>query len=271
MPTYDINKRFYQGANLVVEDLLLLEAFQIGYMPGMVPKEEFASVLEAHPYIRRFLEAKCPESKPFLEEVATHDLHSNDCTLAECEDHVVWTIADLLVYNKCPEVYDSKEFHQWDFGEVTAITPLKGKFVVDVGAGTGRVALEAAETAEAVLAVEPVANLRRFMRTKAEKQGLENLFVSDGFMNYIPLRDASADVLITSHAFGWRTEEEFLEMQSELERVVRSGGFIIHCPGTAEVPREDGLHQRLVTPGLGYDFARFQLADGWKRKYWKQV
>ena len=67
----------------------------------------------------------------------------------------------LIVYNKCPDLYDGLEFHGWDFAEVTGITPLVGKVVVEVGAGTGRLALEAAATADTVFAVEPVARLRR--------------------------------------------------------------------------------------------------------------
>ena len=60
----------------------------------------------------------------------------------------MWTIADLLVYDKCPEVYDGLEFHSWDFGELAGITPLENKVVIEGGAGTGRVTLEAALTAQ---------------------------------------------------------------------------------------------------------------------------
>ena len=188
--------------------------------------------------------------------------------LTRAEDVVVWTIADLIVYNKCPELYDGLEFHGWDFAEVTSITPLGGKVVVDVGAGTGRVALEAALTAYTVFAVEPVARLRRFIREKAASQGRRNVHVVDGFGHVIPLPDDLADVVITSHALGWRLEEEL----AEFERIAAPGGCIIHCPGTAETPHDKSeyeQHERLVSPDWRYQHARYREADGWKRKYWE--
>jgi ubiquinone/menaquinone biosynthesis C-methylase UbiE len=177
----------------------------------------------------------------------------------------VWTIADLLVYNRCPEVYDALEFHGWDFGEVTRITPLDDKVVIDGGAGTGRVTLEAAQAARHVFSVEPVARLRQYIREKAAALGLDNVFVMDGFLHAIPLTDGFADVLITSHALGWDLEREL----QEFERVVKPGGAIIHCPGTADSPYDRDTHMRLVSPEWGYAYARYQQSDGWKRKYWK--
>ena len=177
---------------------------------------------------------------------------------------------DLIVYNKCPELYGGLEFHGWDFAEVTSIMPLFGKVVVEVGGGTGRVALEAAATADTVFAVEPVARLRQFIREKAAQQGLCNVHVLDGFGHNIPLPDGFADVVITSHALGWRLEEEL----EEFERVAAPGGCIIHCPGTAENPNnksEEEHHERLVSPEWGYEFSRYREADGWKRKYWKHL
>jgi len=45
----------FKGVSLEVEDLYLLEAFQIGYFPGWVPERELAVVLWAYPSIKRFL------------------------------------------------------------------------------------------------------------------------------------------------------------------------------------------------------------------------
>ena len=87
----------------------------------------------------------------------------------------------------------------------------------------------------------------------------------DGFLNAIPLPDRFADVLITSHGLGWRLKSE----QREFERVVKKGGFIIHCPGTAR--SEEEQHTRLVSADLGYEFSWYQAPDARKRKYWKQL
>jgi len=266
--TYNTFKRTFKGVSLKVEDLYLLESFQIGYFPGWVPEREFAAILWAYPSIQQFLAKKCPSIIDFIKNVmAGHRPEADQQELAECSDKLVWTIADLLVYNKCPESYDALEFHNWDFHEVTTITPLYDKVVIDGGAGTGRVALEAAQFARQVFAVEPVSRLRQFIRDKASKAGLSNLFVIDGFLHSIPLPDEFADVLITSHALAWRLEDEL----REFERVTKKGGFIIHCPGTAEVAAEEYQHSRLISSDWQYEFSRYREPDGWKRKYWKQL
>ena len=228
-------RELFAGADLHIGDLYLLESFQIEYLPGWVPERELALVLWAHPSIDFFLRTKSPAVSQFLDATkAGHPPAADRSDLARAEDVVVWTIADLIVYNKCPELYDGLEFHGWDFAEVTSITPLVGKVVVEVGAGTGRLALEAAATADTVFAVEPVARLRQFIREKAVQQGLCNVHVLDGLGHAIPLPDGFADVVITSHALGWRLEEEL----EEFERVAMTGGYIIHCPGTAETPHD---------------------------------
>ncbi|UCH42856.1 MAG: class I SAM-dependent methyltransferase [Dehalococcoidales bacterium] len=268
MSLADAFKRMFKGAYLEVEDLFLLESFQIGYLPGVVPERELAVVLHEHPAIKHYLVKRNPSVAGFIEgALAKYKPAGNQQELADCSDKLLWTIADLLIYHKCPEVYDSLDFHNWDFGEVIMIAPLDGKIVIDGGAGTGRVTLEVARTARHVFAVEPVARLRRFIREKALKDNMNNIFVIDGFLDTIPLPDGFADVLITSHALGWRLEAEL----SEFERVVRKGGWIIHCPGTAEVAREEDQHSRLISGVYNYQFSRYRESDGWKRKYWKQL
>ena len=267
MSTADTFKQMFSGVTLEIEDLYLLESFQIGYFPGWVPERELAAVLWEHPSIKRFLVKKCPSITDWVERVLVQFEPTDDPQeLATHTEELVWTIADLLVYNKCPEVYDALEFHNWDFSEVTNITSLQNMVVIDGGAGTGRVAIEAAQTADQVYAVEPVARLRQFIRGKTVEADLCNVFVMDGFLHAIPLPDKFADVLITSHALGWQLEEEL----KEFERVVKKDGFIIHCPGTAETAVEEEQHSRLISSEWGYEFSRYKEADGWKRKYWKR-
>ena len=257
----------FQGVSLDAEDLYLLEDFQISYLPGWIPEREFAALLWAYPSIKRYLVRRCPSIGGFVQRImAEHSPASGTRELTAWADHVVWTIADLLVYNKCPEAYDQLPFHAWDFGEVTEIAELGGRVIVDVGSGTGRVALEAARTAAYVYAVEPVARLRRFIREKAADAGVTNVYVMDGFLHAVPLPDGTADVIITSHALDWQLESELCE----LERVASEGGTIIHCPGTAVSPGDETLHQRLVSADWGYSFAQYEAPDGWKRKYWKR-
>ena len=267
MSLADHFRKMFRGATLEVDDLLLLESFQIALLPGWVPEREFGIVLAARPEIARFLVTRCPKVTGFIDAVIQK---SKDGVVPQdlkiCGDTVVWTIADLLVYNKCPEVYDTQPFHGWNFTEISSIVDLTGKTVLDCGSGTGRVALEAAETAATVFAVEPVARLRQFIRSKARQKGLSNVYVVDGFLHHLPFPDAFADIVITSHALGWKLQKEL----GEFQRVVRSPGVIIHCPGTA-VSAEDDQHATLVAPPWGYKWSEYEEADGPKRKYWKRT
>ena len=45
-------RNMFQGIDLSVEDLYLLEAFQIGSLADRVPQREFAAILRANPSIK---------------------------------------------------------------------------------------------------------------------------------------------------------------------------------------------------------------------------
>jgi len=258
----------FSGVELELHDLFLLETFQIAYLPGWIPEKEFACVIEHNPEIAVFLEKKYPPIASFISRVKEENAsYVPDKPSRESTDRLLWTIADMLVYGKCPEVYDSLDFHNWDFGEITSITPLDRLTVIDAGSGTGRVAFEAAETASSVYAVEPVARLRQFIREKASRQNKNNIHAADGFLHCIPFPDSFADVLITSHALGWKLDREL----REFERVVRNGGYIIHCPGTSVGDNSGSTREVLLSPEWGYSFKVYSEAGGDKRKYWKKL
>lgn len=100
MASVDTFKRLFEGASLKAEDLFLLESFQIGYLPGWAPERELAAVLWARPAISRYLIKRCPAIEDYVQRVmAEHSSIEDLQELAVCEDTLVWTIADLLVYN----------------------------------------------------------------------------------------------------------------------------------------------------------------------------
>ncbi|TDW19470.1 class I SAM-dependent methyltransferase [Kribbella kalugense] len=72
-----------------------------------------------------------------------------------------------------------------------------GEHVVDVGAGTGNVALLAADLGARVTAVEPAARLREVIEETAAGR---DLVVVDGTAESIPLTDGSADVILSNFA-----------------------------------------------------------------------
>ena len=127
---------------------------------------------------------------------------------------------------------------------------------------TDDVAVRAVETAAVVFAVEPVSRLRQFIRKRAEQKDLNNLYVSDGFNHALPFPDSFADVIITSHALGWKLQKEL----KEFKRVVKKPGVIIHCPGTA-VGSEENTHKILTNAPWLYRYSEYNEPDGCKRKY----
>ncbi len=260
-------RKMFQGIDLSVEDLYLLDRFQIGCLPDRVPQREFAAVLRASPSIERFLMTKYPPIADFIEDLFTRfGPAANQQELDEYSDRLVWEIADQFVYIKRPDMYDERVDLGWNFEEVLSIVPLEHKLVIDAGAGTGRVAFAAAQTAGLVFAVEPVTSLRQFIRKKAAETGVTNLFAIDGFLHAIPLPAGFADVLITSNAIGWQLDDEL----SEIERVVKAGGYAIHLFSHADDNEQVAPLHSLLT-SRHYVCSRYKGKDGWKGKYWKQI
>jgi ubiquinone/menaquinone biosynthesis C-methylase UbiE len=152
----------------------------------------------------------------------------------------------------------------WESSELTDLVDFNGKTVIDLGSGTGRLALIAAPLARTVFAVEPVGNLRCYIKDKTRRQGFENVYPVDGTNTAIPFPDYFADVTMSGHVFGDLPEEEYQEM----ERVTRPGGMLILCPGTSR--KETRAHEYLLT----HDFEWAEFEEPGKhivRKYWKTL
>jgi SAM-dependent methyltransferase len=178
------------------------------------------------------------------------------------ERAVLRSIDDLVVYAVDPAVYDAQPGLAWDTRELTGLVSFAGKAVIDVGSGTGRLALAAAAAgAKAVFAVEPVANLRDYLKQKARAAGFGHVYAVDGTITDLPFPGAFADVTMGGHVFGDAPAAEY----AELARVTRPGGMIILCPGNGDTDNE--VHQFLVE--RGFQWSRFEEpGDGMKRKYW---
>ncbi|MEW5869178.1 MAG: class I SAM-dependent methyltransferase [Chloroflexota bacterium] len=243
--------------------LLLLERVQISWMADWSLDQEMALALRANPAVAWYLRHKCPEAEPWLERLEAIEVDASDAqAVYAAEQHILQKMNDWLVYVVDPAVYDAQPFLNWDSQELSGLVDFSGKVVLDIGAGTGRLAFVAAPQAQTVYCVEPVGNLRCYIREKARRMGLHNVYAVDGLITEIPFPDGFADVCMGGHVFGDEPEREL----SELERVTRPGGMVILCPGSSE--RENEAHQVLVKGG--YQWSRFEEPrDGWKRKYWK--
>lgn len=91
-----------------------------------------------------------------------------------------------------------------------------GTDVLDLGAGTGKLAHVLARTGARTIAVEPLATMRAKLAELAPQ--VEAL---EGTAEAIPLDDASVDAVAVAQAFHWFRGEEAL---AEIHRVLRPGG-----------------------------------------------
>lgn len=260
-------RELFPEVKLQAEDLLLLEAFQIAYLPDRLARKEFATLLREYPVVQRFLIRKNSSISSFLISLLKENTPVTDSwQIREQCQKALWEIGDLIIYNKYPELFDVKAPAHWDIEEITSICPLEEKIVADVGAGSGRIAFLTAPLAQTIFAVEPLSSFRSFMKEKAMKQQVDNLFVMDGTLDYIPLPNDSLDVLITSNAIGWNLDKEL----KEIERVVKPGGYAIHLLHS-NLQQEDSLCNTLSPAPWNYLCTRKTEKETRKTRYYKSM
>ena len=241
---------------------LLMERIQLQWLITWLPKRECGIALRAHPAVAWYFKNKCPETASWVDAViADAPANLSREEIREAEETVLASCNDMVVYAVDPSVYDAQPFLAWDSEELLSIAEFDDKVVLDIGSGTGRLALTVAGAARTVYAVDPVANLRRFVVEKARRSGYGNVYAVDGLLTEIPFPDGFADITMAGHVFGDDPEAEI----AEAERVTKPGGMVIACPGNGDV--DNPMHAAFLAHG--YEWGSFeQPRDGVKRKYW---
>lgn len=257
--------KWIDTTKLSFKNLFLLERWQIELLAQRPFGKDITISLKANPEVEWFLRHKCPEISGWLDKVlsietagsSTEDIRKSELVIMD-------ELNDWLTYAIDPAVYDNQSFLKWDSAELLKLTDFSGKVVLDIGSGTGKLAFLVADKAKTIYAVEPVENLRHWMKNKTQEKKLNNFYVADGFIENLPFPKDFADIVMSGHVFGDNLEGE----NQELERVVKKGGMVIHCPGNNDEDNE--THRFLVNHG--YEWSRFEEPDdGVKRKYWKIV
>ncbi len=252
-----------QSANTI----MLLDELHLHYLSQEEPREDIAFIFKAYPHIAWYICNKMPELAAWVnmltQMVANEPLPSNMDSLI---GDVMESIEDWIIYVTTPDDYHRQSFNEWDENELTSLTDYSGKTVVDIGSGTGKQAFAVAPFAKSVYCVEPVWNLRRFLKQRAEKEGINNIYIIDGVIEDLPFAPSFADVTISGHVVG----EDIPSEISAMERITKPGGMIILCPGNNDADNDN--HSQLLE--LGYSWSKFlepgeDFGGGYKRKYWK--
>lgn len=188
--------------------------------------------LNANPAVKWYLTHRCPECASIVMELAAAAPFATDAdeirnaeisALMGVEDFTIYTTPEQMAEN-CDFIYGWRKEHLFDLADLT------DKIVLDVGAGSGRLAFAAAEKAAWVYASEPVSTLRAYMRAQIAKESLKNIRVLDGFVTELPFPDDTFDVVMSGHVLGDHWDREL----DEIARVCKSGGWLLNCPGDSK-------------------------------------
>jgi SAM-dependent methyltransferase len=251
-------------SHLSFNTLLLLEQVQLSWLPGWLPEKELRIALRANPVVEWYFRHKCPSTNEWLDRVMAVDKDAayTPDEIRRAEVEILASMTDLIIYAVDPSIYDALPFLNWDPNELLGLMDFSGKTIIDVGAGTGKLTFLAAEKARVVFAVEPVSNLRNFLKQEAVSNNLNNVYTMDGLITDIPFPPDFADITMAGHVFGEYLDREY----EELSRVTKPGGMIILCPGNNDL--ENDVHKFLIAHG--FEWSSFEEPGaGIKRKYWR--
>ncbi|HSL41992.1 MAG TPA: class I SAM-dependent methyltransferase [Anaerolineales bacterium] len=115
-----------------------------------------------------------------------------------------------------------------------SITPLENRVVLDLGAGTGRLACMLAPLVAHVHAFDIAPDMLRVCHEKLTESGLTNWEVNIADHRQLPVDDHSADLVVSgwsvSYLAVWNPDswrEELDKALAEMKRVLKSGSFIV--------------------------------------------
>jgi hypothetical protein len=223
--------------------ILLLEQVQLSWLPGWLLEKELRIALRANPVVEWYFRHKCPSTNEWLDRIMEVDKEAvyTPVEIRRAEVEILASMTDLMIYAVDPSVYDNIPFLNWDSNELLSLTDFAGKMVIDVSAGTGKLAFLAADKAQVVFAMEPVTNLRNFTKQKVISKNLSNVYTMDELITEIPFPTDFADITMAGHVFGEYLDTEY----QELSRVTKPGGMIILCPGNNGLDNE--VHKFLIS------------------------
>ena len=192
-------------------------------------RQSMGIALNANPAVRWYFENKCPETAETVRDIAAAASAATDAAeIRKAEVYALLSVEDFVLYTR-PRLMDRNcsFIYAWEKRRLFEMADFRGKTVLDVGSGSGRLAFAAAEQAEWVYASEPVDSLREYLRDKIKRERIGNMRVVDGMAGNLAYPDSTFDIVMSGHVVGddWDAET------AELARVCKSGGWLLDCPG----------------------------------------
>jgi ubiquinone/menaquinone biosynthesis C-methylase UbiE len=110
--------------------------------------------------------------------------------------------------------------------ELSALAP--GEHLLDVGCGTGSLAIEAARQRPdaSILGIDPAPTMIAHARAKAARAGVQARF-EEGVIEALPYEDARFDVVTSSIMMHHLPPETLAAGLAEIQRVLRPGGRLV--------------------------------------------
>ena len=183
----------------------------------------------AHSLVRR-VRYNVPKEQRTTFARALHQAVTNEQVQAarlRVLDSLFWD----LTYWKMPELYEEltegEQLHPGIFQQLAG--DLRGKTVLDIGAGSGRASFECLRYgAERVYAIDPSPGLLHILEQKLVKQPVnKRIVVRRGCFEQIPLADNSVDMALSCSAFTAKVGQGGEQGLAEMRRVTKSGGKIV--------------------------------------------
>jgi SAM-dependent methyltransferase len=157
-----------------------------------------------------------------------------------------------LTFGAHAEEYDLAR-PEWPLAVASWFVPEDARFVVELGAGTGKLTRAVAELGVRVVAVEPDARMRAVL----ERDGFEGVH---GSAEEIPIADGAADAVVAGSCVHWFDLEKALP---EIHRVLRPGGcFAFGWNG------RDGRHPTIARMNEAIS-SRAPDRTGWRGRDWE--